>query len=82
MRFVPSWATGQALYALAHANLQSDDPVIARGREFLIKMQRDDGSWPMTSRPSKPGGDGSKSLIPITGAGSAWAVLGLVRSQK
>jgi hypothetical protein len=76
-----AWATGQALYALAHAGIKSDDPVIARAHAFLIETQRDDGSWPMTSRPVKPGGEGSKSLIPITGAGSAWAVLGLVRSR-
>lgn len=76
-----AWATGQALYALAHAGLKPDEPVIARGLTFLIETQRDDGSWPMTSRPVKPGGEGSKSLIPITGAGSAWAVLGLVRSR-
>jgi 3-methylcrotonyl-CoA carboxylase alpha subunit len=36
---------------------------------------------PMTSRPTKPGGKGATSLIPITGAGSAWGVLGLVRSR-
>jgi hypothetical protein len=76
-----AWATGQALYALAHAGIKPDEPVIARAQAFLIKTQRDDGSWPMASRPVKPGGDGSKSLIPITGAGSAWAVLGLVRSR-
>ncbi len=76
-----AWATGQALYALAHAGLKPAEPVIARGQAFLIKTQRDDGSWPMTSRPTKPGGEGSKSLVPITGAGSAWAVLGLVRSR-
>lgn len=76
-----AWATGQALYALAHAGLKPDEPVIARAHAFLIKAQRDDGSWPMTSRPVKPGGEGSKSLIPITGAGSAWAVLGLARSR-
>lgn len=74
-----AWATGQALYALAHAECGADDPAIARGRAFLISTQREDGSWAMTSRPTKPGGDGSMSLIPITGAGSAWAVLGLVR---
>ena len=77
-----AWATGQALYALAHAGIKPDEPVIARAQAFLIKTQRDDGSWPMTSRPVKPGGEGSKSLIPITGAGSAWAVLGLVRSRS
>src|SRR5262249_258993 len=77
-----AWATGQALYALAHAGLKSDNPVITPGQSFLIKAQRDDGGWVMTSRPIKPGGAGSKSLIPITGAGSAWGVLGLVRTAK
>jgi hypothetical protein len=76
-----AWATGQALYALAHAGVPSDEPVISRAHTFLIRTQRGDGSWPMTSRPVKPGGEGSKSLIPITGAGSAWAVLGLVRGR-
>jgi hypothetical protein len=75
-----AWATGQALYALAHAGIKPDEAAIARGHAFLIKTQRADGSWPMTSRPTTPGGKGSTSLIPITGAGSAWAVLGLVRS--
>jgi hypothetical protein len=76
-----AWATGQALYALAHAGIKPDEPVIARAHAFLLETQRDDGSWPMTSRPTKPGGEGSKSLIPITAAGSAWAILGLVRSR-
>jgi squalene-hopene/tetraprenyl-beta-curcumene cyclase len=76
-----AWATGQALYALAHAGTKLDEPVVVRARAFLIKTQRDNGSWPMTSRPTTPGGKGSTSLIPITGAGSAWAVLGLVRSE-
>jgi squalene-hopene/tetraprenyl-beta-curcumene cyclase len=76
-----AWATGQALYALANAGIKSDDPVITRAHAFLVKTQRDDGSWPMTSRPVKSGGEGCKSLIPITGAGSAWAILGLARSR-
>jgi hypothetical protein len=76
-----AWATGQALYALAHAGFKPDDPVIVRAHTFLQKTQQDDGSWPMTSRPTKPGDKGATSLIPITGAGSAWAVLGLVRSR-
>jgi len=75
------WATGQTLYALALAGAAPDDPAVRRGQAFLVATQRDDGSWAMTSRPTKPGGPGSKSLIPITGAGSAWAVLGLVRSR-
>jgi hypothetical protein len=76
-----AWATGQALYALAHAGVKPDEPVIARAHAFLTKTQRADGSWPMTSRPTKPGAKGAESLVPITGAGSAWAVLGLVRSR-
>jgi squalene-hopene/tetraprenyl-beta-curcumene cyclase len=76
-----AWATGQSLYALAHAGIKPDEPAIARAHAFLIKTQRDDGSWPMISRPTTPGGQGSTSLVPITGAGSAWAVLGLVRSS-
>jgi squalene-hopene/tetraprenyl-beta-curcumene cyclase len=75
-----AWATGQALYALAYAGSKPNEAAIARGQTFLIKTQRKDGSWSMTSRPTKPGGKGATSLIPITGAGSAWAVLGLVRS--
>lgn len=76
-----AWATGQSLCALAHAGLTSNDATVARGQAFLIKSQRDDGSWPMTSRGVRPGGEGSKSLIPITGAGSAWDVIGLARSR-
>jgi hypothetical protein len=76
-----AWATGQAPYALAHVGVKSDEPAIRRAQAFLIKTQRADGSWPMKSRPVKHGGEGSKSLIPIAGAGSAWAVLGLVRSR-
>lgn len=76
-----AWATGQALYALAHAGVKQDDPAVARAHAFLVKTQRDDGSWPMTSRPTKPGAKGANSLIPITGAGSAWAVIGLARSR-
>lgn len=75
-----AWATGQALYALGLTGLTSNDPAIARAQSFLVKTQRDDGSWPMTSRPTKPGGAGSTSLIPIIGGGSAWAVIGLSRS--
>lgn len=66
---------------LGHAGLKSDDPAIARGQAFLVKTQREDGSWPMTSRPVKYQGKESDGGIAITGAGSAWAVLGLVRSR-
>lgn len=74
-----AWGTGQALYALA-LSAMGDEGCLARGRAFLVSTQRDDGSWPMTSRPTKPGEKGSMNLIPITGGGSGWGVLGLVRS--
>lgn len=75
-----AWATGQSLYALAHAGLTPDDPAIARAHAFLVATQQEDGSWPMISRPTTPGGQGG-GPIPITGAGSAWAVIGLARSK-
>jgi hypothetical protein len=77
-----AWATGQALYALAEAGAKPDEEVIARGHAFLVKTQREDGSWPMTSRPTKPDGKEAKGGVAITGAGSAWAILGLVRSAR
>ena len=66
-----AWATGQALYALAQMDLPHGDAAMQRGQNYLVATQREDGSWPMTSRPTKPGGEGSTSLIPITAAGSA-----------
>ncbi len=76
-----AWATGQALYSLAHTADSANDETIERGQVFLAATQQADGSWPMTSRPTAPGGEGSKSLVPIIGGGSAWAVIGLARSQ-
>jgi hypothetical protein len=76
-----AWATGQAIYALALAGVKPDDSMLVRAQVFLTRTQNSDGSWPMTSRPIKPGGTGSKNLDPIICAGSAWAVLGLVQSR-
>ena len=52
-----------------------------KARAFLLKTQKPDGSWPMTSRPpnSGKGKGGAGNLEPITVAGSAWAVLGLLQ---
>jgi hypothetical protein len=75
-----AWATGQALYALAEAGRAPADAVVARGQVFLVRTQRGDGTWPMMSRPTTPGGKVEPGKTAITGAGSAWAVLGLIRS--
>ena len=48
-------------------------PRYPRGHASLVKTSKDDGSRPRP-RPTKPGGEGSKSLIPITGAGGLGGV--------
>jgi len=47
---------------------------------FLLKTQRADGSWAMTSRPrtAPKATPGAKNLEIIGYAGTAWAVMGLV----
>jgi squalene-hopene/tetraprenyl-beta-curcumene cyclase len=75
-----AWATGQAIYALTHGGVRPGDSTLVRGADFLVKTQRADGAWPMTSRPTTPGGARAGSLIPITGGAAAWGVQGLVRS--
>jgi len=54
---------------------------VSKAQAYLAKTQREDGSWPMASRAILPSGTASKNLGPITHAGSAWAVMGLVRSS-
>ena len=70
-----AYATGQSLYVLARAGLKPDAAVMRRAVEFLTHTQREDGSWPMTSRVH------AKNLSPITGAGTQWALLGLIRAS-
>ncbi|WP_406700791.1 prenyltransferase/squalene oxidase repeat-containing protein [Singulisphaera sp. Ch08] len=78
-----AYATGQTLYALSFAAVENERPEIKRAVAFLVATQRDDGSWPMTSR-NHPGIKTTRKPIrnpvPITYFGSAWAALGLVRS--
>ncbi len=78
-----AYATGQALYALSFAGVTHDHPAVQRAVSFLVSSQNEDGSWPMTSR-NHPGVETTRNPIrnpvPITYFGSAWAILGLVRS--
>jgi Squalene-hopene cyclase C-terminal domain len=80
-RNLPSdaYATGQALYFLSLAGVVRDNTEIKRAVTFLVANQKDDGSWPMTSR-SHPGEKPMSNPVPITYFGSAWATLGLLRS--
>jgi hypothetical protein len=70
-----AYATGQTLYVLARAGVKREAPEMRRGVEFLTRTQLEEGSWPMTSRVH------AKDLSPITAAGTAWAVLGLLRAS-
>jgi Squalene-hopene cyclase C-terminal domain len=76
-----AYATGQALYALAEAGVKPEDEAVRKAQSFLAKTQREDGAWTMVSRAIMRDGKPPKNLEPITHAGSAWAVLGLVRSS-
>jgi hypothetical protein len=75
-----AYATGQALYALAEAGVKPGDEGVRRAQSFLATTQRDDGAWAMVSRAILRSGKLPTNLEPITHAGSAWAVMGLVRS--
>jgi hypothetical protein len=70
-----AYATGQSLYVLIRTGVTPTDPAVGRGLEYLIRTQRPDGSWPMSSRVK------AKNLAPIIGAGTAWAVLALIRAS-
>jgi hypothetical protein len=71
-----AYATGQTLYVLARAGIKPEVVEMERGVRFLTSSQRENGSWPMTSRVR------AKDLTPITAAGTAWAVLGLLRASR
>ncbi len=75
-----AYATGQTFYALTEAGLSPQAPPLQKAAAFLIKTQRADGSWPMTSRPRKPDDTGAKNTDPITYAATAWATIALARS--
>jgi hypothetical protein len=64
-----------ALVLLGLVRLRGRDGVpelIRRGRDFLVRLQREDGSWPETTRP--PGAESYAQRISTTG----WATLALL----
>jgi squalene cyclase len=78
-----AYATGSALVALYKAGgLPTANPVYQRGLGFLLKSQREDGSWYVKSR-SKPFQVYFESGFPhgkdqfISMAASGWAVTAL-----
>ncbi|MFN0198300.1 MAG: prenyltransferase/squalene oxidase repeat-containing protein [Planctomycetaceae bacterium] len=74
--------TGHALYAmLSRRSVETDHPAAVKARDFLLKTQTPDGSWPMTSRPraDRPEEGPAKDLKPITYFATSWAVLALLQ---
>jgi squalene-hopene/tetraprenyl-beta-curcumene cyclase len=78
-----AYATGTVLTALCAAGLPSTDPVYRKGADYLLKTQKEDGSWIVETR-SKPlqrffdnGDPGGKSQF-ISFAATSWAVLALL----
>jgi hypothetical protein len=76
-----AYATGLTLYALSGPGVRRHDRALARARAFLVKTQEEDGSWPMASRPASPDAPPCKDQRPIGYVGTAWGVLGLMRSS-
>jgi N-acyl-D-amino-acid deacylase len=48
-----AYATGLTLFALERVRFSTDDPAYRRGAAFLLRTQKDDGSWHVKTR-SKP----------------------------
>src|SRR5688500_17539838 len=82
-----AYATGQVLYTLRELGVPAADAALQRGVEFLVKTQRDDGSWYVPSRAMKiqpyfesgfPYGHDQW----ISSAATAWAAMGLAAAAE
>jgi squalene-hopene/tetraprenyl-beta-curcumene cyclase len=66
--------TGIALYALRQDKMSAASPEIAKARQFLIKTQTGDGSWPVRGTKQNK----KDHIEPTTTFwGTCWAVIGL-----
>jgi N-acyl-D-amino-acid deacylase len=80
-----AYATGQTLYFLQQTGTSTNDHIIKRGVQFLIKTQHADGSWFVKSR-SKPvqryfdNGDPHGTDQFISTPATCWAVAALASS--
>lgn len=77
-----AYATGQVLYALARAGIGSNNDAVRRGVDFLLRTQKNDGTWYVPSRAMKiqpyfESGFPYEDDQWISSMGTAWAVLGL-----
>jgi hypothetical protein len=75
-----AFATGQSLYVLSLMGYSTEHPAIQRGIDFLVATQTAGGNWPMISRSTPNGEEGSSKLLtPIECAACSWATLALAR---
>ena len=45
-----AYATGETLWALHESGMPAADPVYARGVDFLLRTQKEDGTWHVVTR--------------------------------
>jgi len=77
------YATGKSLYALQIAGVPASDKAYARGVQYLLKSQEEDGSWfvktrAMAFQPYFDAGFPHAFDQWISAAGSSWATLALL----
>ena len=76
------YATGRALYALQVAGVPASNTAYARGIQYLLKTQQEDGSWFVQSRalafqPYFDAGFPHGYNQWISAAGTSWAAIAL-----
>jgi hypothetical protein len=75
-----AFSTGQALYALARAGLGRDHAAIQRSVGYLLRTQKEDGTWSVPSQlVSNKGEEGGKIEYVYKYWATAWATMGLAR---
>jgi hypothetical protein len=77
-----AYASGQALYALQTSGMASSNPAYRKGVEYLLRTQREDGTWYVHSRAVafQPYIDSGFPHGPdqfISAAATSWAVIAL-----
>jgi hypothetical protein len=74
-----AFGTGLAIYSLCQSGLKSDDPVIARACNFLLKSQQKNGSWKVNGTKK----NAANRVVPTaTYWGTCWAVIGLLETLE